>query len=323
MKNFSKTHVLIALASLAAFLGGAAIAQAANKTDKGAVKDGVSWIRKSGLNQFPSGGAGFKSDTLSALAAARKFGVKVPTSTTDRILDSVADDATDYAKTAGSVSKLMLAATATGRNPRCFGPKDAPKSEKMDLVKILKSSYYNSSTGQYGKTAFDQALAFLALKSAKEKIPSKAVNFAKSKRGQYGWNFAMSKSSGDDVESSALMIEGLRAAGMSKGNGALKSAYKWITYQRNADSGYNPDTANGETQADATAYVIRAADVLGVSNKKPKRALRALQKNGGSFKSTPTAPAGYATISTTNAVLALSGQHYPVVARSKAAKSCF
>ncbi|MGK2878577.1 MAG: hypothetical protein ACSLFF_08390 [Solirubrobacterales bacterium] len=316
MQNFRNRYLLTALAAVAALIIGAAVAQAA-KTDKGAVKAGVSWIHSSGLSQFPSGGTGFKSDTLSALAAAKKIGVSVPESTSDRFIESVAAEATDYAGSAGATSKLILAATATGRNPRCFGP----DGEKSDLVAILESDY-NSSSGQYGKTSFDQGLALLARKAAHEKTRSKAVSFAKSRRGQYGWNFAMSKSSGDDVESSALMIEALRAAGAGKQDSALKSAYKWITYQRNADGGYNPDTPNGETQADATAYAIRAFDTMGAGSKAAKRALRALQKKGGSFRSSPSAGGSYPTISTTNAVLALSGQHYPVVARSKAGRSC-
>lgn len=321
MKNFSKTHVLIALASLAAFLGGAAIAQAAS-TDKAAVKSGVSWIRNAGIKQFPGNGTGFKSDTLSALAAAKKFGYKVPASTTDRIRDAVVKESTDYAGTAGATSKLILAATVTGRNPRCFGP----KGEESDLVNILNSNKEldknGNWTGQYGASSFDHALAMLALKAAHESIPSKAVNFAKGRRGQYGWNFTLRKSAGDDVESSALMIEALRAAGVSKNNSALKAAYKWILLQRNEFGGYDPNTPQAPTQADATAYVIRAADSRGINNKPAKRALRALQKRGGSFRSSAAAAGSYPTISTTNAVLALSGQHYPVVVRSKKGKSC-
>ncbi|MGH2959768.1 MAG: hypothetical protein ACRDKE_09195, partial [Solirubrobacterales bacterium] len=63
-------------------------------------------------------------------------------------------------------------------------------------------------------------------------------------------------------------------------------------------------------------------DTMGAKNDAAKRALRALQKRGGSFRSTPSAAGAYPTIATTNAVLALSGQHYPVVVRSKAGKSC-
>ncbi|MGH2958127.1 MAG: hypothetical protein ACRDKE_00865, partial [Solirubrobacterales bacterium] len=233
MKNFSKKHVLVALASLAAFLSGAAISQAA-KTNKGAVKEGVSWINSAGMNQFPGSSTGFKSDTISALTAAKKFGVKVPSGTKSKIIEAVRKESTNYAVTAGAASKLILAATATGRDPRCFGP----KNEESDFVNILKGfREYDKGkwTGQYGESSFDHALALLALKAAHEKIPSKAVSFAKSRRGQYGWNFTLRKSAGDDVESSALMIEALRAAGVSKKSSALKSAYKWVTFQRNTD----------------------------------------------------------------------------------------
>jgi hypothetical protein len=317
MKNFSKTYVLIALASIAALLGGAAVAQAAS-TNTGAVKKGVSWIRKSNLSSFP--GTGFQADTLSALAAARKIGVKSPSSTTSRFLDQIEDNATDYAGSAGATAKLILAATATGRNPRCFGP----KGKQSDLRNILVADY-NSSSGQFGRSGFDHALALVAMKAAHEKIPSKAVKFAKQRRGKYGWNFAMSKSAGDDVETSALMIEGLRAAGVSKNDGALKAAYKWITFQRNADGGYNPDTEQGETQADTTAYAIRAFDALAIKNKYRKSAetaLRALQQKNGAFRSSPSVKGDYLGISTANATLALTGAHYPVVARSKAGQNC-
>lgn len=316
MKNFSKTQLLVALASIAALLAGAAVAQAAS--NKASTKKGVSWIRKASLNQFP--GTGFKSDTISSLVAARKIGLSVPSSTMTRLLDAVEEESTNYAGSAGATGKLILAATALGRNPRCFGP----KGSESDLRNILLADY-NSKSGQFGRTSFDHALALLAMKAAHEKIPSKAVTFAKQRRGKYGWNFAMSKSSGDDVESSALMIEGLRAAGVSKNSSALKSAYKWVTFQRNRFGGYNPDLPDGETQADTTSYAIRAFDALGIQNKyskEAKRALQALQQKNGAFRSTEPVKGDYLGISTGNAVLALSGQHYPVVKRSKAGKGC-
>jgi hypothetical protein len=314
MTSFKRTYLLAAIAVLCASLGAAAVAQAA-ATDKGAVKKGVSWIRKAGLSQFP--GPGFQADTVSALVAARRSGARVPSSSVARFVNSLKDQTADYASGAGPAGKLTLAAVASGNNPRCFGP----ASGKTDLVAVIRSSY-RSSTGQFGNSVYDQALAILALKAAHEKVPSKAISFAKSRRGKYGWNYAMSKSAGDDVESSAIMIEALRAAGVSRKSSALKAAYKWITYQRNADGGYNPDTPNGETQADTTSYVIRAADALGKNNKNAKRALRALQKSNGAVRSQPSAESDYHGIATGNAVLALSGRHYPVVSRSKAGKSC-
>ncbi|MBJ7354717.1 MAG: hypothetical protein JHC98_07820 [Thermoleophilaceae bacterium] len=316
MKNLNRTHLLVALASIVCLLAGAAVAQAvSNKT---ATSKGVTFIRKANLSSFP--GTGFRSDTISALAAARKIGVSVPSKTMSKFLDPVEEESVNYAGSAGATAKLILAATALGRNPGCFGP----KNNELNLPNILTSDY-NAKSGQFGRTSFDHALALLALKAAHEPITKKAVTFAKDRRGKYGWNFAMSKSSGDDVESSALMIEALRAAGVSRKSSSLKSAYKWITYQRNQDGGYNPDTPQGETQADTTAYAIRAFDALGIVNsysKNAKRSLRALQQKNGGFRFSPTVKGDYLGISTANATLALSGQHYPVVARSKKSSGC-
>lgn len=316
MKN---SRILTIALAIAALLVCAAVASAAS-TDKAAVKKGVHWMRGAGMSQFP--GTGFQSDALSALIAAKRNGVKVTNAQRDRFVKAISEDANSYADSAGSAAKVILAAVAGGQNPRCFGP----SGEKTDFYDVLYSEY-NEGRGQFGKTAFDQALAMLALKAAHAKVPSKAVKFAKSRRGTYGWGFALSKKGGDDVESTALMIEGLRAAGVSKKDSALKSAMKWITFQRNTDGGYNPTTAKvtGETQADTTSYAIRAGDAMGAYSslmKKAKRALRALQQNNGSFRSQPSANSEFHGISTSNAVLALSGRHYPVVTRKTSAKPC-
>lgn len=318
MTTARKTTILALLALLSfAALGSTAVAA---KNNKDAVKKGVKWIRGAGLSQFP--GTGFQSDTLSALVAAKKAGAYVPTSSRERFLKAVREDANSYAQTAGSAAKVMMAAVAGGENPRCFGP----SGERTDFYDVLMSEYH-SSRGQFGTSAFDHALALIALKASHIKVPSKAVKFAKSRRGKYGWGFALSKKGGDDVESTALMIEGLRAAGVKKSDGSLKAAMRWITYQRNTDGGYNPTTAKtpGETQADTTAYAIRAADSMGAYSslmKRAKRALRALQQNSGAFRAQPSANSDFHGIATGNAVLALAGGHYPVVVRKTTPAPC-
>lgn len=293
---------------------------AAARTDKAAVKKGVHWIRTAKLKQFP--GTGFRSDALSALVAARRNGVSVSAAARERMLKAVRDEANSYAGTAGEAAKVILAAVAGGENPRCFGP----SGERTDFLDVLESEY-DAKTGRYGRTAFDHGLAMTALRAAHAKVPAKAVAFARSRRGQFGWGFGLVKSGGDDVESTAVMIEGLRAAGVRKGDRGLRSALRWITYQRNTDGGYNPKTSTipGETQADTTAYAIRAADSMGMYvalMRRAKRALRALQQKNGAFRSQPSADSDFAGIATTNAVLALTGRHLPVVVRRKAAERC-
>lgn len=307
-------YVALLAMAVAMFAVGAATAQAAS--NKSTVKKATKWMTTTSLTQFD--GTGFRADAVSAFAAAKRIGANYKSNARNRFIDHVEDEAANYAVTSGATGKVILAAVAASKNPRCFGR----AGEKVDLYNLLMS-YYNSN-GKFGTTAFDQALAMLALKAAKQKIPSAAVKHVKDVRGKNGWNFAMSSARGDDVESTAIVIEALRAAGVKKSDKALKQAYRWMTYQRNSDGGFNPSTPlTGETQANTTAYAIRAADAMGKDLSKAKRALRALQTRRGSFVSSPNTKenAGYG-IATTDAVIALSGAHFPVVVRKKPGASC-
>jgi hypothetical protein len=317
MNTLVKTTLTLALVAALCCM---AAATAGARTNKDAVKKGVHWMRAAGLTQYP--GTGFQADALSALVAGKRAGASVPAKSRQRFLSAITNSANSYASSAGSSAKVMLAAVAGGQNPRCFGP----SGEKTDFYDALMSDY-DSSTGQFGKSAFDQALAMLALRAAHAKVPSKAVKFARKARGQFGWGFAMRASGGDDIDSTTIMIQGMRAAGVSRKDGGLKSAMKWVVFQRNADGGYNPATSKtpGETQADSTAYAVMAGGAMGMYSRqmaRARRALRALQQGNGAFRSQPSSNSEFHGISTANAVLALSGRHFPVVVRSKSASAC-
>jgi hypothetical protein len=225
------------------------------------------------------------------------------------------ENAADYSTSAGATAKLILAAVAAGERPQCFA--------EIDLYGRLNAFYYSSGSrkGQFGDSVYDQALALAAIKAAHRKIPKAAISFAKKRRGSNGWNFALTTSKGDDVESTGIMIEGLRAAGVSKNDKALKSAFKWLYNQRNINGGFNPGTAV-VTQANTTAYAIRAGSALGKNLKKSKAALRALQMKQGWFRDDESANGEFQGIPTSDAVIALSGRKYPVAVRSKADTSC-
>lgn len=303
----SRTAKAILLAAVA-LLACAALAGASS--DKSSRDKAAKWMRNTSLSQFP--GTGFRADAVGALTAAGQS-----SSAKKRFLDSVEADAVDYGTTAGAAGKVILAAVAGGKNPRCFGTGD----NKGDFYGRLMS-HYDEKSGKFGLTAFDQGLAMVALKAAHQKVPSNAVKYAKNARGKRGWNFALNSGTGDDIESTALLIEGLRAAGVSKNDKALRSAYDWIKLQANTNGGYNPSAPAGETQADTTAYAIRAADALGINNNKAKRALRALQRKNGYFRSSEQDDGQYHGIATQDALTAISGAHLPVRVRSKAASSC-
>jgi hypothetical protein len=304
-------------ATLAVFVLLVSAAVAHSATTKGAAKKGANWITHQPLSDYDY--PGFKADAIQALTAARIAKLGIKSSETTRFIDSLEQD-TDFAVTAGATGKLILAAVATGKNPRCFGP---TKAAAIDLVALVRSFY---DKGRYGDSnshsAFDQGLAMLGLAAAGEKVPNKAVKFVQKRRAKFGWSFGLTTTAGDDIESTALLIEALRASGVSRTNGGVKAAFKWIRFQRNPDGGYSPSGAAQPTNANATAYAIRAADALGRNEKDAKKALRALQTSKGSFRLTPTERAAAPWLSTSDAVIALSGAHYPIVSRRSAAKSC-
>ncbi|MFY9487529.1 MAG: prenyltransferase/squalene oxidase repeat-containing protein [Solirubrobacterales bacterium] len=310
-----KSRKFVSAAVLAAVLLIAITATAGASTNKGAVRKAAKYLDSRSMSAFSY--TGFKADAASAIAAARKSGVKLKQARIGRFIDALYESS-DYGVTAGETGKLMLAAAAGGKNPRCFGTTQATA---LDLYAL--SQTFRKSSGQYGSTAFDHAFAVLGLVASGHKSTAKqAVKFAKSQRGKNGWNFAMSTSRGDDVDSTSLMIEALRAAGVKKSDNALRQAFRWLHNQRNADGGFNPDAAAGETNANSTALAIRAADALGKKTSQAKRALRALQSKDGHFRLTPAAEATSKVLATSDPLIALTGRTYPVVTRKKPGTSC-
>ncbi|MBI5309590.1 MAG: hypothetical protein HZB14_00975 [Actinobacteria bacterium] len=314
------SSLVLALAAGLMLLAGAGLAVAADNANQRATKKGASYLYSRSMSAFSH--TGFQADAVSALTAARRSGnVKSKSKANAQIAEltgNLKEEAPNYGNTAGAAGKLLLAAVAAGERPRCFGS----AGNQVDLVAMLNQFY--SSKGQYGDTAFDHALAILGLKAAHEKVPSKAVKFAKDKRKSRGWNFAMSTTKGDDVESTALMIQALRAAGVKRTDRALTGSFKWMRFQRNVQDGYHPDTAGGDTNSNATALVIQAYDALGKPASKSKLALRKLQAKDGHFKvyATSTGVDESKVLATSDSVLALADGHYPVVKRKKADNSC-
>ena len=312
-----KSSFLTVLAAISLVALGAVAANAATNANQKAAKKGADYLNSRSMTAFPI--TGFKADAVSALVAARKGGTGVSKSKTNaqinELMAEIEKDAPNYGVTAGAVGKLLLAAVADGERPRCFGP----AGEKVDLVAML-GQYYEG--GRYGSTSFDQALAMLGLAAAHEKVPSSAIKLTKNRRNKHGWNFALTTSTGDDVESTALIIQALRAAGVKKSDSSIKNGFKWMRYQRNQQEGYNPDTAAGETNSNATALAIQAYDAIDQPASKSKLALRKLLAKDGHFKKTGTVDADSKVLSTSDSVLALSDMHYPVVKRKKADSSC-
>ena len=286
-------------ATAASFILLCSMAQAT--TDKGASAKGAAWLLKTG----PTGdGAG--ADTLVALRSARRLSA----AEASRRAAALRSGASGYAATAGATGKTILGLVASQNgNPRCAG--------NLDLYRRLVGFGAN---GRYGRTAWDQSLGMIALRSLGSKPPASTARFLLSTRGKGGWNFTLSKTANDDVTHTALAILGLRAAGVKTSNRGLRAGVKWMLTQRTPAGGFAHNRKD-RNEANATALALEAQASLGRGDKRAARALRALQRTDGAFQFTAT-DSGSRGLATVDSVVALSGKHIPVSGRSKLPGGC-
>ncbi len=91
---------------------------------------------------------------------------------------------------------------------------------------------------------------------------------------------------------SSFGVLALRAAGRSKGDGAVRSAAKWIARRQNGDGGFNTFGTGGGSELDATAAAVQALVAAGRRGKPLKRAvafMRGRQNRDGGFPLSPGA----------------------------------
>ncbi|HYF24545.1 MAG TPA: hypothetical protein VD931_02290, partial [Baekduia sp.] len=213
------------------------------------------------------------------------------------------------AGTAGATAKVILGLQAAGANGRC--------GAGVDLLARLNRFRRG---GRYGRTAFDQALAVLALRSIGHRVPSAARRVLLRSRGRGGWSFTLSGARRDDVGSTGLVLQALRASGVSRRHGTLRAGLRWLRAQRAAGGGFGQERRD-RNEANPTAIALLAQRAMGVRDTRAVRALRALQRSGGAFQFTAT-DAGSRVLATIDAVLALSGRSQPVNARRSPARGC-
>ena len=277
---------LLALAALALLTPASALAQ----TDRQAMERGATW-----LESLSIGSVGQQADAIVALAAAGRSRASLQSR-----LTTMSASASSYATTAGAAGKVVLATVAAGGNPHSVGG--------VDYIMRIENHY---AAGRYGVTAYDQALAMLALRAAGERTPAAAVKALRAARGKGGWGFALRTASPDDVSATGLTIEAMRAAGVSKADAALKGATAWLTAQINTRGGFGIDGRGRATEANATALAIRALRAMGrAPATATRRALRKLQEADGGFRFTAKIRESR-LLATVDAVLALSGHRLP------------
>lgn len=279
-----------------------------------AVQRALDWLRPQQQTDgsFPGFGVGATADAVIALAAVNE---KIPAWRVGQgpsALDYLAAQASAYANSAAAAGKLILAAVAADANPTAFGG--------LDLLARLAT--FADGGGRFGASNWDQAYAMLALRAAQAPIPASAAGHllaAQTVAG--GWGFMPGDPA--DVDSTALVMQALSAAGESPASPALTQAVAFLHTQQNQDSGF-PYQAPFDTSVSSTALALQgliavAANPLAagwtISNTTPFQALLAQQSAAGGF-------AGFSgpndIFSTLAALPALVGKPLPLPGRQAA-----
>lgn len=281
--------------ALALFCGPASAA-----IDRSAAR-GADWLATTSLDA--------PGNAADAVVARRAAG-RLSDAEARRRAASLRADSNGYATSAGTTAKVILGLVATGvGNPRCAG--------SLDLVERLQGFRRG---GRYGRSAWDQALAMAALRALRIRPPRAAARALSSARGRGGWNYALDPDAPDDVTHTALAILGLRAAGVSPQDGALRSGLAWMLRQRTRSGGFAHQRRDRD-EANATALAVEALTAVGRRDARARRALAALQQPDGAFRFS-AAEAGNLQLATVDAVVALSGRHLPAVTLARRPAGC-
>ncbi len=206
----------------------------------------------------------------------------------------------------GITAKVVLALVAAGVDPTSFAGRD--------LIGQIEADY-DSDSGSYGGSIFDQALVVLALVNAGQAVPEGAADYLMAHQTTDGaWNFMGDTAAlTGDTNTTALVVQALVATGYQNETGR---AMDYLRRVQNADAGWpyqNPSAYGTETDANSTALVLQAIYALGqtpgdwyVDGSDPLGALLSLQNASGSFSYQASFP-GDNLLATVQAIPAAEG----------------
>ncbi|MBN2390286.1 MAG: terpene cyclase/mutase family protein [Anaerolineae bacterium] len=157
---------------------------------------------------------------------------------------------------AAGLSRTVLAAVATGQDPRTFGGKN--------LVQALLAAQ-DKTTNRFGDSLYAHAYAMLALHNAGEPVPQSAIDLLKTQIADDGaWSLFGGPTPGlADTNTTALAIQALVAVGEPN---TAYSALAYLQRMQNADGGFpyqKPSAWGTDTDANSTAVVVQALYALG------------------------------------------------------------
>lgn len=230
----------------------------------------------------------------------------------------------DYLKTVSGSSATdyeasILALAAAGKNPKTF--------PDTDLVAALRTFHTSGQIGN-ASTLNDDIFGVLAFLAAGEPASDSAVTDAKNfilsnQNTNGGWGFAVGGTS--DTNMTAMAIMALLEAGMPKTDSHITNAVNYLKLAQNDDGGfpYDPVSPWGTgSDASSDAWVISAINKLdedpdgsswSKNGNSPVDHLLSLQTSGGYFEyQEGTGEDSFSPVTTSYAVIALTGKYYPV-----------
>ncbi len=292
-----------------------------------AAQAGLQWLRgqQAGDGSF-GGNVGATLDTLLAGAFAgdsvSRWRLPGGASAWDYVRRGAATFVSREESPASS-GKLALTAAAAGLDPHNFAG--------QNLV-VAMSRVYSPTTGAFGSSNWDQAFNMLGWRAAGETVPVTATRLlAERANADGGWGWTASTDS--DVDSTALAVQALLAAGEPITSSAVISGMAYMRAAQNPDGGfpYTPESATDtSSNANSTAFAVQAILAVGqdplsadwttaISAPTPISFLLGQQQSDGGFAFT-TPPAN--DFATRQVVPALLGKtlliHSPAVAKHEA-----
>lgn len=262
------------------------VALGTTAVDRAAAQRAATWLAGERPGGMP---AGQQADVMVALRITG-----TPARALAPRLRALAASADGYADTAGATAKVVMGAVAGRGNPRRLGG--------VDYLARLRSS--TTGTGRYGRTAFDQGLSMLALRTATGRVPGAAATTLLGLKAGPGWNLELSPTGEPDVDSTALSVVALVAAGRPCTSAPIRQARAWLATQR-SQGGWTAYPGTGPS-ANSTALVARADIACGSGAAGPLRTIRRLQQRSGAIRYTRSQPESR-LLATTESVPALTG----------------
>jgi hypothetical protein len=220
----------------------------------------------------------------------------------------------------GPQAKSALALLAMDQDPADFAG--------HDLIAELNAAY-DETTGGYGETLFDHALALLALSNAGRPIPDEAVQYLLDNQLADGaWALFSGSDSAGDTNTTALAIQALIATGQQQG---IDEAFAYLHGVQNDDGGFpyqSPSDYGTDTDANSTALVLQALLAAGESlsdwspaGTSPLDALTALyDSDSGAFLWQMAVP-GPNVLATAQAIPAVAGYTFVIMPHVEASRA--